>query len=87
MMPKSRKKTMIMVSIGLILIAALMIGLLSVSNLSEFFNHSGNIVVQIFEETGQGTVERFKVDLLPSSQAYQDIETQIKSNTYFVSPF
>ena len=45
------------------------------------------MTVQIFEETDQGSVEKLRVDLETDTQAYRDIEIQIKANTYFVSPF
>ncbi len=82
-----KKIILICVVVGLILMAALIIGLLSISNLSELFTHSDDMIVQIFEETDQGTVEKLRVDLQPDTQAYRDIEIQIKANTYFVSPF
>ncbi len=85
MMPVKKKRFIFIISAAVVLIAILLICLLSVSNLSEFFTHSDNMIVQVFEETDKGTVERLKVDLQPSSQAYQNIKAQIEAHIYFLS--
>lgn len=86
-MQSKRKKRIIIISIALLLVAVLLTGFLCVTNLSGIFTDGEKMTVQIFEETDQGSVEKLRVDLETDTQAYRDIEIQIKANTYFVSPF
>ena len=86
-MQSKRKKRIIIISIAFLLVAVLLTGFLCVTNLSEIFTDGEEMIVQIFEETDQGSVEKLRVDLETDIQAYRDIEIQIKANTYFVSPF
>ncbi len=79
------KRRILFIAAAVVLAAVLLTCLLSVSNLSAFFTHGDTMIVQVFEETEQGTVERLKVDFQPESQGYQDIRSQIEAHMYFLS--